>query len=66
MKEKCNKTKADERKQIIPKNIRYTYFGSLVEIDGIGYPVVAAIPFRRAIFEFPTATEKLLKLVEGK
>lgn len=66
MKEKCSITKVDEEKQIIPKTIHYTYFGSRVEIDGIGYPVVAAIPFRKAIFEFPTATEKLLKLVEGK
>ena len=58
-------TQAEEREQTIPAGMRYTYIGSRVEIDGVGYPVVAAIPLGTAEFQLKTAEEKMLKLVKG-
>lgn len=59
-------TEENERAQTLPDNIRYSYFGSRVEINGVGYPVVAAIPFQRTSRALLTATDKLKKLAEGK
>ena len=58
-------TQAEEREQTIPKNMRYTYIGSLVKVDGVGYPVVAAIPIGTKDRTLPSAEEKISKLVEG-
>lgn len=58
-------TQAEERDQTIPENMRYTYIGSLVTVDGVGYPVVAAIPVGTKDYTLPTAEEKISKLVEG-
>ena len=58
-------TQAEGREQTIPENMRYTYIGSLVTIDGVGYPVVAAIPIGTMDCTLPTAEEKISKLVEG-
>ena len=58
-------TQADEREQTIPENMRYTYIGSLVTVNGVGYPVVAAIPIGTKDCTLPTAEEKLSKLVES-
>ena len=58
-------TQAEEREQTIPAGMRYTYIGSRVEIDGVGYPVVAAIPIGTADCRLLSAEEKMLKLVEG-
>ena len=66
MKEKDYTTEAEEREQTIPEDMRYTYIGSLVTIDGVGYPVVAAIPLGTMKCTLPTAEEKISKLVEGK
>lgn len=66
MKEKDYTTEAEEREQTIPEDMRYTYIGSLVNIDGVGYPVVAAIPLGTMKCTLPTAEEKISKLVEGK
>lgn len=66
MKEKSYTTEEKERENNMLNDIRYTYFGSCVEIDGTGYPVVAAIPFGKFSRQLPTATEKLQKLVAGK
>lgn len=66
MKEKSYTTETKERTQALSDNVLYTYFGSCVEIDGTGYPVVAAIPFGKFSRQLPTATEKLQKLVAGK
>ena len=66
MKEKTYTTEANDKEQFESKNVCYTYFGSRVEIDGIGYPVVAAIPFGKFSRQLPTATEKLQKLVARK
>lgn len=59
-------TQAEEREQTIPENTRYTYIGSLVTVDGVGYPVVAAIPLGTHDHRLPTAEETLIKFVEGK
>ena len=59
-------TEENERAQTLPDNIRYSYFGSRVEINGVGFPVVAAIPFGRMSRALPTATDKLKILAEGK
>ena len=59
-------TEENERTQTLPDNIRYSYFGSRVEIAGVGYPVVAAIPFMRAIKQIPTAADTIQKLLEEK
>ena len=53
----------EERDNALPNGMHYAYFGSRIEIDGTGYPVVAAIPFGRLCGQLPTATEKLQKLV---
>lgn len=66
MDEKDYTTEEKERENAIPSDIRYAYFGSRVEIDGIGYPVIAAIPFGRLSGQLPTAAENLQKLVAGK
>ena len=66
MNEKSYTTEEKERENALPSGIRYAYFGSHVEIDGTGYPVVAAIPFGRLCGQLPTATEELKKLVAGK
>ena len=58
-------TQAEEREQTIPENMRYTYIGSLVTVDGVGYPVVAAIPVGTRDYTLPTAEEKISKSVEG-
>lgn len=58
-------TQSEEREQNIPENMRYTYIGSLVTIDGVSYPVVAAIPLGTADCRLQTAEEKISKLVEG-
>ena len=58
-------TQAEEREQTIPENMRYTYIGSLVTVDGVGYPIVAAIPVGTKDYTLPTAEEKISKLVEG-
>ncbi len=63
MNEKSYTTEEKERENALPNGIRYAYFGSRVEIDGIGYPVVAAIPFGRLCGQLLTAKEKLQKLV---
>ena len=65
MKEKDYTTEAEEREQTIPENMRYTYLGSLVNIDGVGYPVVAAIPRGTTDCRLLTAEEIISKLVEG-
>lgn len=65
MREKEYITQAEEREQIIPENMRYNYIGSLVTIDGVGYPVVAAIPIGTTDCRLLTAEEKITKLVEG-
>ena len=65
MKEKDYTTEAEEREQTIPENMRYIYIGSLVTVDGVGYPVVAAIPLGTTECKLKTAEEKLLKLLEG-
>jgi len=59
-------TQAEEIEQNIPENMRYTYIGSLVTVDGVGYPVVAAIPAGTKDCMLPSAEEKISKLVEGK
>lgn len=61
---KNHTTKANEIEQTKYKNVRYSYFGSRIEIDGVGYPVVAAVPFGRASRHLPTAEEKLLIFIE--
>ena len=66
MDEKEYTTEEKERENALPNGIRYAYFGSRVEIDGTGYPIVAAIPFGRLSGQLPTATENLQKLVAGK
>ncbi|MBQ3331545.1 MAG: hypothetical protein IJG87_10260 [Ruminococcus sp.] len=58
-------TQAEEREQTIPENKRYTYIGSLVTVDCVGYPVVSAIPLGTSECTLPTAEEKISKLVEG-
>ena len=58
-------TQAEEREQTIPENMIYKYIGSLVTIDGVGYPVVAAIPLGTSECTLPTSEEKISKLVEG-
>lgn len=65
MNEKNYTTEAEEREQTISAGMRYTYIGSRVEIDGVGYPVVAAIPLGTAEIQLKTAEEKMLRLVEG-
>ena len=65
MKEKEYTTEAEEREQTIPENMRYTYIGSLVTIDGVDYPVVAAISLGTTDCRLQTAEEKISKLVEG-
>ena len=66
MDEKVYTTEEKERENTLPSDIRYAYFGSRVEIDGTGYPVIAAIPFGRLSGQLPTAAENLQKLVEKK
>lgn len=66
MKEITYTTEEKERENTLPIDIRYAYFGSRVEINGTGYPVVAAIPFGGICGQLPTATEELKKLVAGK
>ena len=66
MDEKVYTTVEKERDNTLQSDIRYAYFGSRVEIDETGYPVVAAIPFGRLCGQLPTATEELKKLVAGK
>ena len=58
-------TQAEERDQTIPENMRYTYIGSLVTVDGVGYPVVAAIPLGTTDCRLLTAEDKISKIVEG-
>ena len=58
-------TQADDREETIPDDMRYTYIGSSIEIDGKSYPVVAAIPLGTSDSVLPTASEKLLKIIEG-
>ena len=65
MNEKNYTTEAEEKEQTITTGMRYTYIGSRVEIDGVGYPVVAAIPLGTADCRLLTAEEKISKLVEG-
>lgn len=50
-------TQADDREETIPDDMRYTYIGSSVEIDGKSYPVVAAIPLGTADCSLPSAEE---------
>ena len=59
-------TEAEEREHRLCDDIRYTYLGSRVEINGTGYPVVAAIPFMRANDRIPTAADTIQKMLEGK
>lgn len=66
MSEKEYTTESEQMENPIPKNVRYTYFGSRVEIDGIRYPVVAAIPFGIISRQLPTAKQSLLKLIKEK
>ena len=66
MYEKVYTTEEKERENTLPSDIRYAYFGSRVEIDGTGYPVIAAIPFGRLSGQLPTAAENLQKLVAEK
>ena len=66
MSEKDYTTEAEEREQFLSDDIRYTYLGSRVEINGTGYPVVAAIPFMRANKQIPTAADTIQKLLEEK
>ena len=40
MDEKVYTTEEKERENTLPSDIRYAYFGSRVEIDGTGYPVI--------------------------
>lgn len=66
MSEKEYTTEAEQIENPIPKNVRYTYFSSRIEIDGIRYPVVAAIPYGIVSHQLPTTEQSLLKLIKEK
>ena len=53
-----------ENEKVMPKNERYSYFGSTVVVDGTSYTVIAATPNGKS--KENRVRDKLMYLINGK